>query len=57
MTKKEAIKRFKEQYSDFLKKYKDDDTAKRIAFSDFIDFLCCEGLITEKQMDTWSNPF
>ena len=36
---------------------KDDVIAKREEWNNFTDALCKEGYITEKQYETWTNPF
>lgn len=57
MTKNEAVKNFKETYSDFIKKNKKDKIAIKTAWNDYTDFLLKGGNITQKQYDTWTQPF
>ena len=60
MTKAEAIKLFR-----FIYKIKaiengyrqGDEVAKRTEWNDYTDALCKDNLITDKQYDSWSNPF
>ena len=60
MTKAEAIQLFR-----FIYKVKaiqlgyrrGDDIAKRTEWNDYTDALCKDGLITNKQYDTWDQPF
>ena len=35
----------------------DDVIAKREAWNNYTDALCKEGLITNQQYDSWTNPF
>jgi len=59
MTKRDAIAYFEEQIMPIvLDKYGDNDhIAMREAFNDFTDGLCKDGLITDHQYNTWSNPY
>jgi len=61
VTKKEAKNCFvQEIYGDKynLQRILDkDEFAVCEAWNDFTDALCKQGTITEKQYDTWSNPF
>ena len=34
-----------------------DTIAKREDWNNFTDALCQDGMITQRQCDTWSNPF
>lgn len=34
-----------------------DTIAKREEWNNFTDMLCKDGMITQRQCDTWSNPF
>lgn len=36
---------------------KSDVDAKRQYFNDYTDMLCKDGMITELQYSTWTNPF
>jgi len=56
MTKKDAIKRFEIMYIDLYIKEVDYWTAQ-LTWSDYIDGLNRDGLITDKQRDTWETPF
>lgn len=62
LTKKAALTVFKEEMA--LAKqgggwnYGDKDSvAKREAWNVYTDSMCKDGLITERQYETWSNPF
>ncbi len=59
MTKKEALRRFKQDYlPHYIDLYgKNDKIAAREGWSDFTDFLCKDGEITLRQYETWDNPF
>lgn len=57
MTKKEAVKLFKEENSHIIEKYKNDRIALHVAFSTFTDMLCKNGDISQSQYDRWSNPY
>ena len=61
MTKKEAIAMFSDEWNQYVKfrapEYADDICAKRQGFVDFIDTLHRDGEITDKQVNSWSNPF
>lgn len=54
MTKEQAIKLFKEIHGD---SFGDDIIGKRTAWNDFTDGLMKDGEITEKQYETWDQPF
>lgn len=54
MTKKQAIELFNEAFGG---SFGDDIVAKRTAWNDFTDSLMKDGEITEKQYDTWTQPF
>lgn len=56
MQYKDAVKEFKEQYVDLYKKEVDYWTAQ-LAWAGFVDYLCKDGQITQKQFDTWETPF
>ena len=56
MTKAQAIKQFKSLYEAWG--CSDDDViAKRTYWNNYTDALCKNGLITNKQYDTWDQPF
>ena len=61
MTKKEAISIFKDEWDCFIKfqspNSADDICAKRQAFVQFIDQLHRDGEITDRQANSWDNPF
>lgn len=57
ITKLEALDQFKEMYADFLKENRDDKVAVRTAWNDYTDYLLKDGMITENQYNTWSQPF
>ena len=54
MTKVQAEEIFKRKYLPFIPK--NDNPAKRMAWSDYTDFLCKSGQITMKQYETWTQP-
>lgn len=56
MTKKEAVKIFRETYADLYEKEVDYWTAE-VCWTNFTDMLCKNGDITQKQYDTWETPF
>lgn len=61
MTKKEAIAMFTEEWERFIKfrapEQSSDIRAKRQGFVDFIDTLHRDGQITDRQANSWENPF
>lgn len=57
ITKLEAIDQFKEIYADYIKENKDDKVAIRTAWNDYTDMLLKDGILTEDQYNTWSQPF
>lgn len=56
MTKEQAVSIFKEQYIDLYIKKVDYWTAQ-LAWSTYVDGLCKDGQITQRQYDNWSTPF
>lgn len=38
-------------------RWRDDSTAKREAFNNYVDALNKSGLVTDSQASNWSNPF
>lgn len=56
MTKAEAVKMFRELYKRWGGR-RADPIAKRTEWNDWTDSLCKDNLITDKQYDSWSNPF
>lgn len=62
MKKEHALNAFKETILPWIKEMyeqdgKVDHVARRTAWNDYTDMLCKDGLITENQYDTWTNPF
>ena len=59
MTKAEALEDFREYIRPMIvKKYgSNDKPAIREAWNNYTDFLCKNGLITEKQYNTWVVSF
>lgn len=55
MTKREAVALFLEQWA--ATGIRNDPTWKRTAFNDFVDSLHKDRRITDRQANTWSNPF
>jgi len=55
MTKKEALAEFREDVLPSVPK--GDKVWLCEAWNNFTDFLCKDGRITQKQYDTWVNPF
>lgn len=55
MTKKEAMRHFREHILPHIPEH--DRVAKAEAFSNYVDMLCRDGEITEKQAFEWDNPF
>jgi len=54
VTKAQALSEFRECVG---RSYDHDRTMKREAWFNFIDSLHRDGLVTDKQVNTWSNPF
>lgn len=59
MTKTEAVKYFKENIlPSVIERFgTNDKPAVRTEWHYYIDGLCKDGIITEKQYNTWDNPF
>ena len=60
MTKKEAKKEFESRYACsacHTIHLGSDKVALREGWNNYTDFLCKEGRITQKQYDTWDNPY
>jgi hypothetical protein len=55
MTKRQAVAVFLEEWS--ATGIRNDPTAKRCAWCDFVDSLHRSKQITDRQAFTWSNPF
>jgi hypothetical protein len=56
MTKEQAVRDFEEIYVDLYLQKADYWTAQQ-AWSAYVDNLCKNGEITQKQYSTWSTPF
>lgn len=56
MTKAQAVREFKVAYIGLWINHADYWTAQE-AWSFYTDSLCKDGLITQKQWQTWSTPF
>ena len=57
MTKIDAVKLFKEIYSNELNSlFKTDKPGKREAWINFVDMLCRDGDISERQAASWDQP-
>lgn len=56
MTYREAVKEFKYLASDLFIKRVDYWTGQ-LAWSEYVDGLCKEGRITQKQYSNWATPF
>jgi len=54
MTKAQALQDFRAAIGDSLR---GDSIAKREEWNNYTDMLCKDRLITEKQYDSWTNPF
>ena len=54
VTKAQALNEFREFVG---RSYDCDRTMKREAWLNFIDSLHRDGLVTDKQVNTWNNPF
>lgn len=58
MTKREAVREFRELFSSLLIQGKNrDQPAIDQAWNDWTDGLCKDKQITQKQYDTWEHPF
>ena len=56
MTYRQAVKMFRETYSDLYEQGVDYWTAHE-CWANFTDIMCKNGDITQKQYDTWETPF
>lgn len=54
MTKAEALQQFRELAVNIPR---GDEVMRRCAWNDYTDALCKNGQISEKQYESWSNPF
>ena len=60
LTKKQALTVFKDELKVNQESYNlivKDKVALREAWNNYTDSLCKDGLITERQYETWANPF
>lgn len=59
MTKREAFSQFRNFIEPGVIKYygKTDRIALRTAWNDWTDSLCKSGDITQRQYDSWTNPY
>ena len=59
MTKDQAKRIFEEEYynGNIRKAIRHDRVEVRCAWNDFIDHLCRNGDITQKQAETWTCPW
>lgn len=60
LKKVDVLEMFREMWNELLQEqphYRGDSIAKRTAWNDYTDGLCKDGLITDHQYTTWSNPF
>ena len=57
MTRQEAIKEFAEVYPNYKQEAKQDYCKTQEAWACFVDSLCKDEQITQKQYDTWLSPF
>lgn len=53
MTKAQAVAEFRETIGNM---YRGDRIMQHEAWLNFVDMLCEDKLITQKQRDTWSSP-
>ena len=56
MTYREAVREFQKAYHDLYERQVDYWTAQ-LAWSEYVDGLCKDGQITQKQYNTWETPF
>lgn len=58
MNKSQVLRHFREYIAPMVREqYGRDAIAMREAFNDYTDSLCKEGVITNHQYNTWTNPF
>lgn len=60
LTKKQALETFKSVLKENQESYNliiKDRTALREAWNNYTDSLCKDGMITERQYETWTNPY
>lgn len=56
MTYREAVRQFKIQNRKLFNNHTDYWTGQ-LCWSTYTDMLCKDGIITQKQYDTWATPF
>lgn len=56
MTYRDAVQTFKLLYSDLYERQVDYWTAQ-LVWTDYVDGLCRDGQITQRQQATWATPF
>lgn len=57
MTKQQALQQFRELMRASEYAFRGDAIAKREEWNNYTDSLCKDGEISQKQCDSWSNPF
>ena len=57
MTKADVVTHCREVFRENPTQFRGDVIAKREFFNDYTDSLCKNGVITDHQYNTWSNPF
>jgi hypothetical protein len=60
ITKAQALSTFREMWADAVlnsPRLRGDDVAKCESWGNYTDSLCKDGMISDKQYNTWSNPF
>lgn len=60
MTRQQAISFFNDEWEFTLIRFpelKNDEVAKRTAFTQYIDSLNKDGQLSNKQVNSWANPF
>jgi hypothetical protein len=61
VTKAQAIAMFNDEWAHWIKfrapEFASDIPAKRQGFVDFVDTLHRDGEITDRQANSWTNPF
>lgn len=56
MTYKDAVRQFRNQFIDLWERQVDYWTAQEV-WAGWVDYLCKDGQITQRQYDTWATPF
>lgn len=56
-TKKDIVAQCRDVFRAAPEFYRGDYVAQREYFNDYTDYLCKSGVITERQYETWTNPF